>query len=282
MIDPTDETYASRLTILTALFNNNISAPEAASKLAEATLSDNTTTLEGSLYNLWNLLITLAADSPAHHDKLVDLLVDISELPDAETQQEKEEEDEDRGKQPLTLHSMTLWTDLPLLSWTLRDEWNFSTNPNSSAEKRARAIARWINLNRFAALLMATEEPVFASYSWFALVTLRQALETPSDQIDAAANPPEAWVPAAAVWIEVLGVEIFEWEEEFPVGGNRGAPGRGGPLWDGKHGFCKERWGVWRGRFGVLARGEEEDEQVRRVAGDAEVMMREIEAGDVE
>ncbi|KAL2846406.1 hypothetical protein BJY01DRAFT_263355 [Aspergillus pseudoustus] len=288
MIDPTDEIYASRLPILQSLFDNKISAPEAAAQLATASLSDSTTTttttttLETSLTSLWNLIITLAADSPTHHDKLVDLLVDISELPDAT--------DPATGS-PLTLHDdMQVWKDLPTLGWTFRDEWNFSINPNFNSEKRSRAISRWININRFAALLMATEEAVFASFSWFALVTLRQALETPSEQIDRARNPIEAWVPAAAAWIEVLGVEMYEWDEEFPSGGNRGAPGKGGPLWTGKHEFCKERWALWRGRFGGLAKGDGGEvegvasvlDSVRKVAGDAEVMMREIEAGDVE
>ncbi|KAL3444700.1 hypothetical protein BJX65DRAFT_319863 [Aspergillus insuetus] len=285
MVDINDEIYASRLTVLQSLFANKISAPEAAAQLASATLSDDTT-LEGALGRLWNLIIALAADSPTHHDKLVDVLVDISELPDETSPQsaginQSENEPNSEVETSLTLHEMVVWRDLPTLGWTFRDEWNFSINPKSSAEKRAHAIRRWININRFAALLMATEEPIFASYSWFALITLRQALETPINQMGEQ-NPLDAWVPAAAVWIEVLGVEVYEWEEEFPSGGNWGAPGRGGPLWEGKHGFCKGRWGLWRERFGGLARADGVSESVRKVAGDAEVIMKEIEAGDVE
>ncbi|KAL2817611.1 hypothetical protein BJX63DRAFT_385522 [Aspergillus granulosus] len=274
MVDPTDEIYASRLIILQSLFANRISAPEAASQLAEASLSDSTS-VEEALGRLWNLVIALASDSPTHHDKLVDVLVDISELPNAT---------DHASSTPLSLHDMQVWKDLPTLGWIFREEWNLSINPNSSAEKQSRAIIRWINMNRFAALLMATEESVFASYSWFGLVTLRQALETPIDEMDTTHSPLDAWVPAAAAWIEVLGVEIYDWDEEFPSGGNRGAPGRGGPLWKGKHGFCKERWALWRERFGILASGDEGPlpDSVRKVAGDTEVMMKEIEAGDVE
>ncbi|KAJ0415817.1 hypothetical protein BJY00DRAFT_326770 [Aspergillus carlsbadensis] len=290
MIDLTDEIYASRLAILESLFSDQISAPEAAEQLASTTLADDTP-LEDALSRLWNLILALAAASPTHHDKLVDVLVDISELPDEtnpnpnppSTSSGPSQTDPESGS-PLTLHDMRLWRDLPTLGWTFRDEWNFSITPNSSAEQRARAISRWVNVNRFAALLMATEEPVFAPYSWFGLVTLRTALETPVEEMGAHGRDAlDAWVPAAAVWIEVLGVEIFEWEEEFPGGGGRGAPGRGGPLWSGKHGFCKGRWGLWRGRFGDLARADlGVSEGVRKVAGDAEVMMSEIEAGDVE
>jgi hypothetical protein len=53
-------------------------------------------------------------------------------------------------------------------------------------------------------------------------------------------------------------------------------------LWKGKHGFCKERWKLWRDRFGEAARKEDESEQVRRVAREAELMMKEIENGHVE
>ena len=55
-----------------------------------------------------------------------------------------------------------------------------------------------------------------------------------------------------------------------------------GPLWKGKHGFSRDRWKFWRGRFGETAKKEDEPEHVKRVAREAELMMKEIEAGDVE
>ncbi|KAL2869757.1 DUF3632 domain-containing protein [Aspergillus lucknowensis] len=269
MVDITDEIFASRLAILDNLFADKISAPSAAEQLSSASLSDST--LEGGLGRLWNLIIALASKSAEQHDKLVDVVVDISELPDAQTPEGA----------PLTLHDMQVWKDLPTLGWMFRDKWNFTINPNDNPEKKKQSIQRFINMNRFAALLMATDEPVFTSFSWFALVTFREALETPVEQLSAR-ELLDALIPAAAAWIELLGVEIHEWDEEFPSGGKHGAPGRGGPLWSGSHAFSKERWRLWRERFGVVSGLDGVAEEVRKVAGEAEVMMREIEAGDVE
>ncbi|KAL5050571.1 hypothetical protein BDW71DRAFT_172743 [Aspergillus fruticulosus] len=277
MPDITDPVFGSRLTILQDLFANNISAPTAAKQLASSSLSDDAP-LEERLNRLWDLIITLACMYPEHQDKLVDVVVDLSELPSPDPAEAGEEP----GSRPLTIHNMEVWKDLPMLGWRFRDSWNISVRPNSSPEDRQKAISNIINTSKFAALLMATEEPVFASYSWCALITLRSALETPTEQMRPA-EPLEAWIPAAAAWIETLGVEIYKWDEEFESGPKVGARGKGGPLWDGKHGFCKERWELWRRRFGEVSRMEGElAEEVRKIAQDAETVMKEIEAGDVE
>ncbi|KAL6234503.1 hypothetical protein BDW75DRAFT_212083 [Aspergillus navahoensis] len=277
MPDITDPVFASRLTILQDLFANNISAPTAAKQLASSSLSDDAP-LEERLNRLWDLIIMLACKYPEHQDKLVDVVVDLSELPSPDPAEAGEEP----GSGPLTIHDMEVWKDLPMLGWRFRDSWNISVRPNSSPEDRQKAISDIVNTSKFAALLMATDEPVFASYSWFALITLRSALETPTEQMRPA-EPLEAWIPAAASWIETLGVEIYKWDEEFESGPKVGARGKGGPLWDGKHGFCKERWELWRKRFGEISRMEGElVEGLRKIALDAETMMKEIEAGDVE
>ncbi|KAL4923848.1 DUF3632 domain-containing protein [Aspergillus undulatus] len=279
MANVSGQIYASRLVILQNLFANNISGPEAAKQLATVTLSDNVSHEEG-LNRLWNLITAVAVQSPEHHDRLVDVVVDLSELPspgpDATTQSDEP------AAEPLIVQDQEAWRDLPMLGWRFRDYWNTQVRPDSSAEDRQKAISEIINISKFAALLMATDEAVFASYSWFALITLRSALETPTDK-RSPREPLEAWVPAAAAWIETLGVEIYSWDEEFEHGPKIGARGKGGPLWDGKHGFCKGRWKLWRERFGEIARMEGElKEEVRKVAEDAETMMREIEDGDVE
>jgi hypothetical protein len=95
-------------------------------------------------------------------------------------------------------------------------------------------------------------------------------------------EPLEAWIPAAAAWIEVLGVEIYEWDEEYKLGHLASALGSGGPLWKGKHSFLKERWTFWRERFSETARKEDKLEHVRRVTEEAGLMMKEIKVGYVE
>ncbi|OJJ89201.1 DUF3632 domain-containing protein [Aspergillus glaucus CBS 516.65] len=229
----TDDIFASRFAVLQYLFSDNISAQKAARHLASISLSDNTT-LEG-LGRLWSLMIKCVYRFPDHHDKLVDTLVQLSKLPDAKTD----------NKDPIFLHDM---------------QWNAFVPPGLP-ERRQSAISDIINWDTFTALLMATEEPVFA-YSWFALITLRDALETPPNELSEE-DPLEALTPAAAA-----------------VGN---APGRGGPLWKGNHGFCKERWELWLERFGEVARMEGEiGDKVRMIARDAVQIMREIGDGDVE
>nr|POF02123.1 hypothetical protein CFP56_69038 [Quercus suber] len=185
---------------------------------------------------------------------------------------------DDEGK-ALAIHNMTLWKDLPLLGWDLREELD---TVMSSSIPRAEAMTEFTNFHRFLAMLMATEEPVF-NYSWFALVALRSALETPVGTLYSfPADKAEPWIRAASAWIEIMGFEIFGWDENFATGAARGAPGSGGPLWNGKHGFCMDRWGFWRQRFVEIATMEGVfDEQTRKAAEEAEIMMSEIQSGQI-
>jgi hypothetical protein len=55
--------------------------------------------------------------------------------------------------------------------------------------------------------------------------------------------------------------------------------GKGGPLWRGKHGFSKERWQLWKERFGDMSRTELEiGDEVRTSASEAVLMMQKIES----
>jgi hypothetical protein len=263
------------LAVLHDRFAGKIYSPEAVAKLASAALALDAS-LNAQLGQLWHLLLQIACKDPGHQDKLVDILVDMSHLPDV-TRPSDHGHDE-----PLILHGKQVWKDLPMLDWEIRRHWDYSIPApgTRTPEERENAISRTINVNRFLALLVATEEP-FEWGSLFALATLRMALETPWEHM-ALEDPLVALIPAAAAWIEVLGAEIYEWDEEYESGRLIGAPGSGGPLWKGKHGFCKERWKLWRERFGEAARKEDESEHVRRVAREAELMMKEIETGHVE
>lgn len=96
----------------------------------------------------------------------------------------------------------------------------------------------------------------------------------------------EARVSAALAWLEVVGDEIFEWKDEWEYGPYKGDRGGGGPLWNGKHGFCKERFKFWRERFGKIAREGEvkrdvlDQEVTRAAAGRAEAITLRIESGE--
>ncbi|KAJ6137196.1 hypothetical protein N7471_003682 [Penicillium samsonianum] len=259
MVAITDDIFASRFAILQDLFSDSISAQKAAEYLASISLADDSDP-EGGITSLWSLIFKCAYDFPEHHVKLVTVLVQLSKLPNAKTS----------NGDSILLHDMQVWKDLPMLGWQFRDEWN-ATVPAGPPDSRRNAISRIINRDKFTARLMATKKPVFA-YSWFALITLREALEKPADQ--SSARNLEALIPAAATWISILGADIYQWNEGFD-----GALGKGGPLWKGQHGFCKERWLFWKERFGELAVTEVEiGDEVRTAARDAKRSMEEIES----
>ncbi|KGO54208.1 Protein of unknown function DUF3632 [Penicillium expansum] len=257
MVAITEDISAPRFAILQDLFSERISAQQAAGYLASISLAD-TSDPEGGITSLWSLIFKCAYNSPEHHDKLVNVLVQLSKLPDAK---------KPKGDSIL-LYDMQVWKDLPMLGWQFRDEWN-ATVPAGPPDSRQNAISRIISRDKFTARLMATKESVFA-YSWFALITLRGALETPADQ--SSAGNLEALIPAAAAWISILGADIYQWKEEFD-----GALGKGGTLWKGQHGFCKERWQFWKERFGELAISEEIGDEARTAARDAQGAMEGIE-----
>lgn len=249
-----------RQNVLSGLLSGTIPPTAAAEEFATISLRED---ISASLGRLWTLLITTAAKSREYHDKLVDVLVDLSNLPSPDVDGE-----------PIILHEMEVWKDLPMLGWAFRDEWNSVSVPAGPPERREEGIARVINLNRFTALLMASEEDVF-DYAWFAFVTFKTALETPPLHLTEGEDL-DAVIPAAAAWIEVLGVEMYTWDQEF------GRSGRGGSLWEERPGFCEERWKFWRKRFGEVTGWGGVSEEVKKVARETEVMMREIEDGDVD
>lgn len=146
------DVYDEMLAILQDLFSDRISTQEAVRDLASTTLSVDPP--QYGLYNLWSVIVTCACESSGYHDKIVELLVQLSKLPSEDI---------------LILYDMQIWKDLPTLGWALRDH-------------RQSVISKIINRDKFTALLMATEEPVFV-YLWFTMFTLRDALEIPIGQL---------------------------------------------------------------------------------------------------
>lgn len=55
-------------------------------------------------------------------------------------------------------------------------------------------------------------------------------------------------VPALAQWI-IHADPLLNCEKEYESGELIGGPGRGGDLWKGMHGFCRERWNLWKDRL---------------------------------
>ncbi|KAF2659434.1 hypothetical protein K491DRAFT_195380 [Lophiostoma macrostomum CBS 122681] len=87
-----------------------------------------------------------------------------------------------------------------------------------------------------------------------------------------------AFVPAAAVWVLVLGKALYEREEDrTPTDSNQGNPARGGYYWKGKAEFSKARWELWKQRFGRICEMKELSEETRQIAKETVARMEESE-----
>lgn len=262
MASSKDPIFSLLFPTLQGVFSSQTTPGDAASRLASISLKNHNIEL------LWVLLLCCARESPEQHPKLVSVVVEISKLPDVPLSEASDVQGPDSR----------LWRDLPRFGWELNSQWNsFHIPTESDCDQRRRLIAERANIDTFTALLMKTGEPVF-NYQMFALWTFRAAFETHCKQVRED-QPLEAWLPAAVAWLKVLGSKIYEWDVEFESGGNKGAPGRGGPLWEGKHEFCKERWSVWRERSASIAEDREMVEDVRQAARRAVEIMQSIEKG---
>lgn len=55
----------------------------------------------------------------------------------------------------------------------------------------------------------------------------------------------------------------------FNMHDDRGALGRGGPLWKGQSGFCTERWQFWRRRLDEISGSSDFARKTRELAKEA-------------
>ncbi|KAI7082162.1 hypothetical protein KC356_g8578 [Hortaea werneckii] len=271
--------YKRHLSVLEELFDGNASTQDTADRLASVALSQGTSEddLETGIGLIWSTVIICAKEKPDHIQQLVDVLVKIAQLPDAV----------DEHGSPLTLYGMQIWHRMPTLSWDLNEsEYNGFHIPTDEQRQllpparrhvsSSELIRQLANLNILVAMLTKTRLRAF-DFSLFALWTMRAALEIPADKARPD-QPLEAWIPAAAAWISVTGDQVFNWDHEYPSGPLEGAPGKGGPLWQGKHGFCHERWQLWRSRFEYLGTQDQVlDAETRKIAKEAADRMAAIE-----
>jgi hypothetical protein len=126
------------------------------------------------------------------------------------------------------------------------------------AQRGGAEITRFAGVNALIAHLMLRVVKLF-NYELFALWTMRNGLEYPL--ADSGVAPKRAKgqreqslcsIPAAVRLVEVIGEPMYSWDHEFEHSALM-APGSGGPLWSGKHGFCRERWNIWHERFVELS-----------------------------
>lgn len=127
-------------------------------------------------------------------------------------------------------------------------------------------------MNRLIATLMTYDEKRF-NYDNLSLYTFRTALECAADSPMRNECEEPDWrichIIAASELIKIAGHIIYRWDFEFESGPLIGDRGKGGPLWDGKHGFCKERWQLWKRRFFEVGVEEGLSDEVRACAKEA-------------
>jgi hypothetical protein len=138
----------------------------------------------------------------------------------------------------------------------------------------AEDVEAWLNLNSFAARVLAREVVLWTQ---FPVWQLREALEK---DIQATLEESKQAVVVAAEWIKQCGSVIWErwivhfddsdYEEDSSVGA--------GPLYEGRTGLCPERWQFWKQRFGAISELENLDAGTRSVAEYAKGRMESIEA----
>jgi hypothetical protein len=167
-------------------------------------------------------------------------------------------------------------------------------DPDPSVPNRAKLRQDETNWNAFLAKVNASGRcgPDFKCYAIWAL---RSALEdapwTTPPNIDprydedtkarlrheSSPQVLDGYVPPAAQWIFHAGRLIFGSADEYAASPTAGDPAAGGPLWTGKHGFCRERWDFWKRRFVWVSEQAELDASTRDVARAAADAMAEIE-----
>ncbi|KAI6864610.1 hypothetical protein KC343_g6071 [Hortaea werneckii] len=270
--------YSRHLSVLEQLFDGKASTQETADGLASVALSQGTSEddLAAGIGLIWATIIISAKEKPDHIEQLGDVLVKIAQLPDAV----------DEHGSPLILYGMQIWHRMPTFSWELNDEYNGFHIPTDEQRQllpparrnvsSSELVTQLANLNTLVAMLTKTRLQAF-DFSLFALWTMRAALEIPVDKTRSD-QPLDAWIPAAAAWIRITGDQVFRWGHEYPSGPLEGAPGKGGPMWQGKHGLCHERWQLWHSRFQYLGTKDQVvDAETRKTAKEAADRMAAIE-----
>lgn len=99
---------------LEAVFNYTITPQEAAEQIVRLTPSPNMEVASYGLYILWCGIVPRCLTRPEAHPALVDLLVALVNMPDAVGE----------DGQPLDVHKMRMWQDLPTFGWVMRYWWN--------------------------------------------------------------------------------------------------------------------------------------------------------------
>lgn len=111
---------------------------------------------------------------------------------------------------------------------------------------------------------MLTAEDI-ADFALYGLWAMRAALEGECE-----CSPPQSAVhtiPIACLWVDHAGESLRLRTCDY------GKAGRGGSLWNGKSGFCEQRWAFWREQLEQAAKHTELPDTINRQAYEAVARM---------
>lgn len=238
--------------------------------------------VDQSLYFTWatfnRIMVQIPHENSAGHIKLAEILMGLSERP-SPSDEARIMETELNGR---------LWVDLPDYEPEPRGGWGDAAGTAHSLLAHDRRLdpgftpdyygirEEWTRCNAFVARL-ATKGCKALHCELYAIITLRAALE---EELHA----DEVWmnVPAAVVWMMYAGHWLFDNQRELGAAPEGGEPqhegaAHGGTLWQGRTGFCIDRWAFWKERFRVIMEREDVDEETRSWAERAMRAMEELQ-----
>lgn len=156
-------------------------------------------------------------------------------------------------------------------SYTVMNYWNDVPGHGSGCTEPE--VHAWANLNYFLACI--AKEGI-CDWRHECLSAMRGALEDimREKRVSKKFNAFQLYdtlVPAAAVWVFALQGKLYEKEVDMTSRFGTKIPNYayGGELYTGKSGFNKERWRLWKRRFGEISQMMALSEETRKLAKEA-------------
>ncbi|KAF4812358.1 hypothetical protein CGCSCA5_v009234 [Colletotrichum siamense] len=227
----------------------------------------------GFLWWFWDLVHDLSRQLPydsEEQDRLAAVIKSLTDLPPRNVNLGEEWGSGDAS-------TVELWTNLPMFGNTFREKLDDDDSAASSEDLKK---SRRVNLDAYAARVAGLCHLPFEVYAIWALVGALEDANAdepgPSLENQTAEKARDHKLISAAVWMIHAGHLLYGRDEQIS-GATAGPLWKQGHMLKGTNGLSPERWQLWKGRFAVSRDADGLDADSRRVAGQAYVMMKELE-----
>jgi Protein of unknown function (DUF3632) len=236
------------------------------------------------LRELWYSILHMSRKIPwrdsAAQDRLLDLVLTLKAHPDPPEPDPMPAALEDHWRS-----SDGIWSGLKCFNLAASDFWNDVPNRPDPEGFSTPLIHAWTNINAFAAILTRSG---LARFEWQAIRAMQNALEIRFRFHKARIQPIsvaaqlDADVPAAAVWVLVLGRELWEsGKDQSSKSTDQDNLPKTKALWQGyPDEFSRERFAFWAERFKSMCLTEDLKLETRAIAFEAHEKMEEIMQAD--